>query len=84
MEWIKKEDETPEIGQLILVFWPAKKDPKNNDMLSGAEVACFRYAESEKFGKWYPKVLWGSGRFGHRSSSFATHWLPLPAFPGLV
>jgi len=81
--WIKKEDETPEIGQLILVFWPASVHPVSKER-HGAEIACFRYAESEEFGKWYPKFLWGSGRFGHSSTSFATHWMPIPSFPGEI
>jgi len=80
MEWIKKEDATPEIGQLILIFWPAKVNPVKGDPLAGAEVACMRYKEWN--GKpWYCEFLWGSGRFGHRSEKFATHWMPIPEFP---
>lgn len=81
MEWIRKnDDDTPEVGQLILLFWPAEIHPVSKKK-SNAEVACMRYAES-KFGPWYCEFLWGSGRFGHRSERFATHYMLLPPFPG--
>lgn len=81
MEWLKKEDATPEIGQLILVFWPASVHPVSKEKRN-AEVACMRYAESKRGEPWYPEFIWGSGRFGHCSSSFATHWMLIPPFPG--
>jgi len=80
-QWIKKEDDTPEVGQLILVFWPARVHPVSQEK-SCAEVACMRYAKSKRGEPWYCEFVWGSGRFGHRSEAFATHWLPIPLFPG--
>lgn len=65
MEWIKIEDQHPEIDRLLLFYY-------ENEI----HIGTFRGKAINHEG-----ILWQSRMDGHNSIEDATHWMPLPAHP---
>jgi hypothetical protein len=65
VEWIRVQDKSPEIGQIVVVWLQNLRAP-----------CCVRY-EIDKFGPVWVELV-EIDRWDVRNSDLVTHWMPLP------